>query len=262
VAEYEEKIEAERVRLFVVMSKVTEIKNRILEIERLARERKKQEEKRAEEKGRLTGRLGQLESTRRNLQGRIEEARAEGSRLAAEEAGFLRERQRLAQLINEERNGIESLKSEKKGKEEFLKQMASIRSDRGVEIPETKRLIDLLRTEETGEKALERFFFRELEYHVLRGMDFNEVADKVARYEGNFIFFPPKGIFRLNADDVELNVNWIRDVGEGLRRIEGGEEGIFLNDAVYIDSRGFILREKDARKVYLKKFRDRIKSDK
>lgn len=262
VAEYEEKIEAERVRLFVVMSKVTEIKNRILEIERLARERKKQEEKRAEEKGRLTGRLGQLESTRRNLQGRIEEARAEGSRLAAEEAGFLRERQRLAQLINEERNGIESLKSEKKGKEEFLKQMASIRSDRGVEIPETKRLIDLLRTEEAGEKALERFFFRELEYHVLRGMDFNEVADKVARYEGNFIFFPPKGIFRLNADDVELNVNWIRDVGEGLRRIEGGEEGIFLNDAVYIDSRGFILREKDARKVDLKQFRERKKAEK
>ena len=262
VEEYEQKIEAERVELFVTMSKLTEVKNRILEIERLARERKKQEEKRAEERGRLTNRLGQLESSRKGLQERLEMARAEGSKLAAEESGVLQERQGIAHLINTERNAVESLRSEKRGKEEFLKQMANIRSDKGVEVPNTKKLIDLVKTEEASEKALERFFFRELEYHVLRGMDSEAVADTLRKYEGNFIFFPRKGMFRLNSDEVELDINWIQDVAEGLRRIEGGEEGVFLNDSVYMDSRGFILREKDARKVDLKQFRERKKAEK
>jgi chromosome segregation protein len=262
VEEHEAKIEAERVELFVAMSKLTETKNRIAEIERLALERKKREAKRAEERARLDSRLAQLESTRAVLQGRIDTSRAERDRIAGEEAAAHSERERVTRLIDTERTAIESLRSEKRAKEEFLKQMVSLKSDKGEPIPDTKRLIDLVRAEETREKALERFFFRELEYHVLRGSDARALADKVQKYEGNFIFFPKKGMFRQNSEEVELDIKWIGDIHEGLMRIEDGEEGIFINDDVFIDSRGLILREKEEKKVDLKQFRERKKAEK
>ncbi len=258
----ETKIEAERVELFVAMSKLTEARNRITEIERQTLERKKREAKRAEERSRLGSRLAQLESSRRLLQGRIDTSKAEKEQISEKETAALAERERVVRLIDEEKNAMDSLRSEKRAKEEFLKQMASLKSDKGESIPDTKRLIDLVRAEEAREKALERFFFRELEYHVLRGDDAGAIADMVQKYEGNFIFFPKKGMFRHNSDEVELDVKWIGDIGEGLKRIEDGEEGIFLNDAVFIDSRGLILREKEEKKVDLKQFRERKKAEK
>ena len=258
----ETKIEAERVELFVAMSKLTEARNRITEIERQTLERKKREAKRAEERSRLGSRLAQLESSRRLLQGRIDTSKAEKEQISEKETAALAERERVVRLIDEEKNAMDSLRSEKRAKEEFLKQMASLKSDKGESIPDTKRLIDLVRAEEAREKALERFFFRELEYHVLRGDDAGAIANMVQQYEGNFIFFPKKGMFRHNSDEVELDVKWIGDIGEGLKRIEDGEEGIFLNDAVFIDSRGLILREKEEKKVDLKQFRERKKAEK
>ena len=262
VEDHESKIEAERVELFVAMSTLTETKNRINEIERQVLERKKREAKRAEERAKLGSRLAQLESSRAALQGRMDTSKAERERIAGEEATALAERERVTRLIDEERSAIESSRSEKRAKEEFLKQMASLKSDGGKAIPDTKRLIDLVRAEEAREKALERFFFRELEYHVLRGNDARTIGDMVQQYEGNFIFFPKKGIFRQNSEEVELDVKWIGDIHEGLKRIEGGEEGIFINDDVFIDSRGLILREKEEKKVDLKQFRERKKAEK
>jgi chromosome segregation protein len=258
----ETKIEAERVELFVAMSKLTEARNRIAEIERQALERKKREAKRAEERTRLGSRLAQLESSRRLLRGRIDTSKAEKEQISEKETAALGERERVVRLIDEEKNAMDSLRSEKRAKEEFLKQMVSLMSDKGESIPDTKRLIDLVKAEEAREKALERFFFRELEYHVLRGDDAGAIADMVQKYEGNFIFFPKKGMFRHNSDEVELDVKWIGDIREGLKRIEDGEEGIFLNDSVFIDSRGLILREKEEKKVDLKQFRERKKAEK
>ena len=262
VEDHEAKIESERSELFVAMSKLTETKNRIGEIERQALERKKREAKRAEERSRLNGRLAQLDSSRSVLQGRIDTAKTEREKVAGEEAAAISERERLAHLIDEQRRAIESLRSEKRAKEEFLKQMVSIKGDSGKTIPDTKRLIDLVKAEEIREKALERFFFRELEYHVLRGNEIRVIADMVEKYEGNFIFFPKKGMFRQSSEEVELDVKWIEDIHEGFRRIEDGEEGIFINNDVFIDSRGLILREKEERKVDLKQFRERKKAEK
>lgn len=261
VEEYGQKIEAERVELFVAMSTITEIKNRISEIERQARERKKREEKRAEEQTKLTNRLGQLQSSRTGAEERLERARVDKSAMLAEEGGAARERQRINDLVQAEKNVIESLKSEKRGKEEFLRQMASIRSDKREGIPDAKKLIDVIRADETREKAIERFFFRELEYHVLQGMDRAAIAETVQKHPANYIFFPPKGMFKLNSEEVGLDVTWIDSLEEGLKRIESGEEGLFLNDSISIDSRGFILREKDAKKVDLKQFRERKKAE-
>lgn len=262
VEDHEAKIEAERVELFVTMSKLTETKNRIAEIERQALERKKREAKRAEERTRLNSRLAQLESSRIALKGRLDTSMTERDRIAGEEAAAIAERDKVARLIDTEKNAIESFRSEKRAKEEFLRQMASIKRDGGTVIPDTKRLIDMVRTEEAREKALERFFFRELEYHVLRGLDAGAIAGMVQKYEGNFIFFPKKGVFRQSSEEIELDVKWIGDIHEGLRRIEDGEEGIFINDDVFIDSRGLILREKEEKKVDLKQFRERKKAEK
>ena len=262
VEEHEAKIEAERVELFVAMSTLTETKNRIAEIERQVMERKKREAKRAEERTRLNNRLAQLETTRQSLQGRLDTSRGEREKIAGDETKALKERDEASRLIDRERIAIESLRSEKRAKEEFLKQMASIKRDGGLSIPDTRRLIDMVKADEAREKALERFFFRELEYHVLRGSDARAIADMVEKYEGNFIFFPKKGMFRQSSDEVELDVKWIADMYEGLTRIENGEEGIFINDDVFIDSRGLILREKEAKKVDLKQFRERKKAEK
>ena len=197
------------------------------------------------------------------LQGRIDTSSRKKEQISEKETAALAERERVVRLIDEEKNAMDSLRSEKRAKEEFLKQMASLKSDKGESIPDTKRLIDLVRAEEAREKALERFFFRELEYHVLRGDDAGAITNMVQKYEGNFIFFPKKGMFRRNSDEVELDVKWIGDIGEGLKRIkEDGEEGIFLNDAVFIDSMGLILREKEEKKVDLKQFRERKKAEK
>lgn len=262
VEEHEAKIEAERGELFVAMSKLTETKNRIAEIERQVLERKKREAKRVEERARLNGRLAQLQSSRSALQGSMDTSKAEREKVAGEEAVAISEREKINQLINTERIAIESSRSEKRAKEAFLKQMASLKSDGGKLIPDTKRLIDLVRAEEVREKALERFFFRELEYHVLRGKDTEAIVNVVQKYEGNFIFFPKKGMFKQNSEEVELDVKWIENIHDGLKKIENGEEGIFINDDVFIDSRGLILREKEERKVDLKQFRERKKAEK
>lgn len=262
VEELEAKIEKERGELFVAMSKLTESRNRIAEIERQALERKRREAKRAEERARLDSRLAQLASARRALQGRLDVSKDERNRIAREEATALSERERVLHLIALEKDAIESLKSDKRGKEEFLKQMANLRGEKQESIPDTKRLIDLVRAEEAREKALERFFFRELEYHVLGDLDGSAIAEKVTSFEGNFIFFPQKGMFRRNSDEVEVDVKWVEDIHEALRRISGGEEGIFINDDIMVDSRGLILREKEEKKIDLKQFRERKKTEK
>ncbi len=59
--ELEAKLEEERNRLFVSMSSLTEVKNRILELERMERERQVREERRSEEEKRLRGKLVLLE---------------------------------------------------------------------------------------------------------------------------------------------------------------------------------------------------------
>ena len=103
----------------------------------------------------------------------------------------------------------------------------------------------MIKVEEVKEKALERFFSDELEYLVLTETAPYAISETVQKQEGNYIFFPDKGIFRLGGQEVEVNVQWVNNVVEALSRIEKGEEGIFINDTVYVDSRGFILTGKD-----------------
>jgi chromosome segregation protein len=66
---------------------------------------------------------------------------------------------------------------------------------------------------------------------------------------------------RLSDNEVNIDVKWIASVEDALERIEKGEEGIFLNEDLYIDSRGFILQERAAKKIDIKQFKERKRAE-
>ena len=123
VADHEAKIEAERGDLFVAMSKLTETKNRILEIERQAQERKKREATELRSSGGSTGASHNSSYRVRLFRAVMDISKAEETLVAGEEVAAFAEREEITRLIDTERRAIDLLKSEKLAKEEFLKQM-------------------------------------------------------------------------------------------------------------------------------------------
>jgi chromosome segregation protein len=260
--EYEKRIEEERVRLFVTMSNITDIKNRIAQLERLGRERQQREEKKRSEQEGMKERLSHLEAKHGALIETLEKERLEKEGIVSKEVETLKQRETLLKAINEKKNIVERLKGEKQGREEFLKQISEQKENK-IEGPvDTKRLIDMLRVDEDKEKVLERFFFKEMEYSVLSQNDLKAISEMVKKYDGNYIFFPKKGIFKLNEQQVEIDLKWTQGIEEALARIENGEEGIFIGNNVYIDSRGFILGGKETETAGLKRFKEQIRVEK
>ncbi len=258
----QKKIEEERVTLFVSMSRLTEIKNGLAEIERIETERKKREERRQAELARLGEKLEALEDKHGALKETLEKERSERQAIALEEQSALKEKEEALAAFQQKRNRIEQLKGARRGKEEFIRQMRSLQGVREENPLNRSKLIDVVRVAENAEKALERFFFKEMEYYVLTENDVGAIAGAVGKHEGNYIFFPPQGIFRRNEHDIRMEVKWVETVEEALHRIHGGEHGIFINNGACVDSRGFILREKEAKKVDLKSYRERVKAEK
>ena len=259
---FEKKIEGERVTLFVSMSKVTEIKNRLVELERIQIERKKREERRREEIGRLAEKLDGLEAKHGTLKQALEKERGEKAAISAEEQKALSEKEAALAGLQQKRTRIEQLKGAKRGKEEFVRQMRALQGVKDENPLNRNKLIDMVRVEEGAEKALERFFFKEMEYYVLTEEGARTIAEAAGKHEGNYIFFPKQGMFGRSDSDVSMAVKWVETLEDALTRIEQGEEGIFINNTVCVDSRGFILREKESRKVDLKSYRERVKAEK
>jgi chromosome segregation protein len=254
---HEKRVEEERVNLFVSMSTITEIRNRIADMERMEREKQRREEKWAEEKERLTRRAAEVEARLTGLKEGLAREKAARESAALTEQELLGEKDGIAKLMGAKRNVIETLRGEKRGNEEFLRQMASHKPDKASPYPEARKLMDLIKVDEHQEETLERFFFKEMEYFVLSHKDWGAVAQTANQCDGNFIFFPDKGMFRLNSEEVEVKVSWVSTIEDALARIQGGEEGIFINSHVLIDSRGFILKEKDDKRIDLKQFREK-----
>ena len=259
---YEKRLEEERTGLFVAMSKLTETKNRISDIERAQKEKQKREEREAAEKRELREILARLEIQQRDLKNVLDKEKEENNSIIAEEALRLDERETIRKKIDEERNIAGQLKNEKRIKEDFLKQLGGLIESTESNQLNASKLINMIKVEEAKEKALERFFSDELEYLVLTETAPHAISETVQKQEGNYIFFPDKGIFRLGGQEVEVHVQWIESVGEALSRIEKGEEGIFINDTVYVDSRGFILTGKDKKRIDLKQFKEKLKLEK
>jgi chromosome segregation protein len=259
---YGAKIEEERVTLFVAMSKLTEIKNRLTEMERIKGEKQKREERKRAEQERLRDKLAGLEERFGGFKETLEKERAEKAQIVSEEQAVLKEKETVFGLVQDRRNRIEQFKGAKRGKEEFVKQMRSLQGVAEENPLNRTKLIDIVRVAEEAEKAVERFFFKEMEYYVLTERASHAIAETVKKHEGNYIFFPEKGMFRPNGHDVAMEVNWIESIEDALSRIEQGEEGLFINDSVCVDSRGFILREKEGKRVDLKSYRERVKAEK
>ncbi|MCX5805402.1 MAG: AAA family ATPase [Proteobacteria bacterium] len=252
----EKTMEEERVKLFVVMSSMSDINNRISEIERAAKDIERRKQKKAEERQRFKERMGALESKQRANISMLESQKHQMTLLMSERNDAFTKREHLNSEIGNKKRDLETLKAEKKGKEEFLRQMNSFREDVPEKLPNTKKLIDMIKADEGKEKPLERFFSREMGYHVLTDGDTDAIAATAMKYDENFIFFPEKGVFTFNGEEVDIHVKWISGIEEGLARIEEGEEGIFINEDVLVDSRGFILQERAEKRIDIKQFRE------
>lgn len=262
IAGYEKRLDEERTQLFVSMSRLTDTKNRIAQIERIEKERQKREEKESAEKRELKEILTRLQTQQKALSAALEMQKEEKSAVSQEEARSFNDLELARKSMEEEGNIAERLKNEKQIKEGFLKQLGGLIENRESGELNATKLINMIKVEEAKEKALERFFSNELEYQVLTGTTADAISKAVQKQEGNYIFFPRKGIFKLGGSEVEADIRWIEGIDEALARIEAGEEGIFINESVYVDSRGFILSGKDKKRIDLKQFKEKIKLEK
>jgi len=257
--ELERKLEEERSRLFVTMSSLTEARNRILELERIERERQVREERRIEEEKRLRGKLVLLEEKGLVLKSQVDRESAEKLTIDREEEDVSSRMRLVEQQIAEIRDSIERLKGEKRGREELLKKLTSIGEQEKERTAPFKRLIDVLRTPEGAENALEKFFADEMEYRVLTVSDPQALADAVRQYGGNFIFFPTRGVFREDSGEVEITLRWSDSLSEALGRIQNGEEGLFIAEDVCVDSRGLLITGKEKKGISIREFREKMK---
>lgn len=261
IEDQEKKLEESRTRLFVAMSSLTDTRNRIAQIERQEVERQRRMEKQAAERGELQALTAGLEEKRKVLQGSLDAALNEKESSLALENTLLSQRETVMKEMETLKGLIESAKSEKRIKEDFLTQLGGYISEQEAGSRED-RLVNLIKVEESRIKALERFFSEELEYDVIRDPSAAAVIEAVKTREGNRIFFAPGGIFRDSGGDVEIDIKWINGIEDALTRISSGEEGIFINDEVYVDSRGIIMSGQGSKKIDVRQFKEKLKLEK
>ena len=101
-------------------------------------------------------------------------------------------RERSGQL----RSALEGLKGVKKGKEEIFRQMKSYGEGRKKAPSPYKQLIDMLRPSKETEQVMERFFPREMEYHVLTEHDPYNLSIIAKEYGGELRLLSQKGHVR------------------------------------------------------------------
>lgn len=261
IEDQEKKLEESRTRLFVAMSSLTDTRNRIAQIERQEVERQRRMEKQAAERSELEALTAGLEEKRKVLQGSLDAALNEKESSLARENTLLSQREAVMKEMETLKGLIESAKSEKRIKEDFLTQLGGYISEQEMGSREN-RLVNLIKVEESRIKALERFFSEELEYDVIRDPSAAAVVEAVKAREGNRIFFSPGGIFKDSGGDVEIDIKWINGIEDALTRIASGEEGIFINDEVYVDSRGIIMSGQGSKKIDVRQFKEKLKLEK
>ncbi len=262
IEEHEKKLEESRTKLFVAMSSLTDTRNRITQIERQEGERQKRIEKQAAERSELDTLITQLDEKRKVFRDSLQAALKEKGSVLTRETALFSERDTIAKEMETLKGLIENAKSEKRVKEDFFTQLGGYIESEQDALPTEDRLVNLIKVEEAKIKALEKFFSEELEYDVIRDSSTTAVIEAVRAREGNRIFFSPKGIFKDSGGDVEIDIAWINDIEEALTRIAGGEEGIFINDDIYVDSRGIILSGPGSKRIDLRQFKEKLKLEK
>ena len=141
---YERHIDEERNRLFVTMSTITDIKNTISAIERLTKEKERRELKKIEDKKKLTELLNTLEMKHKGLDGSLSLSKNEIETIKTKthEASGLRDS--FANHIAKTKGIMETLRGEKKGREEFLKQMSNLQAVSYTHLRAHETVLDLV----------------------------------------------------------------------------------------------------------------------
>ena len=256
----EQEAEEERNRLFGVMTGLTEIRNAILERERMEKEREARRERRLEEEGLLKERLRLLEEKLSAVLDRMGQERKAAALAEAEEKDLAERCDAIAREGAGLKNGIEGLKGVKRGKEEVFRQMKTFgEGARKTSLP-FKQLINILKASKENEQVIEAFFAREMDYHVLLALDPEGLSKAAREYAANFIFFPERGMFALEEGEADVRLRRVGDAAEAFRRIEEGEDGLFLAGDVLVDSRGLIRKRQDnAAALSIREFREKTK---
>jgi chromosome segregation protein len=255
----EKETEEERNLLFGAMTRLTEIKNRAVDRERILREREARQQRRLEEERLLSERLRLLQEKVSSLRRRMEEELAEIGRVKEEEQGLAAQWDGLAKEAGQLQSALEGLKGVKKGKEEIFRQMKSYGEGRKQAPSPYKQLIDILRPSKEAEQAMERFFSREMSYRVLSEHDAYNLSIIAKEYGEDFIFFPKKGMFALHEGEADVRLTRVGSLPEAFQRIEAGEEGLFLAGNTLVDSRGFIRKGQDGSSLSIREFREKMK---
>jgi chromosome segregation protein len=255
----EREAEEARNRLFGVMTRLTEIRNSILERERVAKERQARQQRRIEEERLLKERLFRLEEKLSAVRERLDKEKDELGRIEKEEKALSDRYDALATEIVRLRNDMEGRKGVKRGKEEVFRQMKSYGEGQGSESLPFKQLINILKASKDNEQMTEKFFPKEMEFHVLTERAPEDLAAEAGKYGANFVFFPPKGMFGLREGEADVRIFRVKDLDEAFRRIEDGEEGLFLADQTLVDSRGFIRRGQDSSALSIRELREKMR---
>jgi chromosome segregation protein len=255
----EREAEERRNELFSVMTQITEIKNRIIERERAAKEREARQARRAEEEARLRERANVLDQQMAGLRVKIDEQRTAKTGIDNEEKQAGEHVAALAHDTAQLRGTIEGLKGVRRGKEEIFRKMKSAVEGRSQENVPYKQLINILKPSKETEQFMERFFSREMEYHVLLEQDPLNLSILAKQYPVNFIFFPKKGMFGLESAEADVKLHTVESLAEAFKKIDEGEEGLFLAGNVLVDSRGFVLRGQDKGAISVREFREKMK---
>ncbi len=254
-------VEAARERLFVTTSALSETRNRIADAERQRLERRRREEHRLQQKGALQEKVRSLESKlepKKTLRAELDEACRQ---LTEREEEALARRDGLQAELGEAKRLAMEASSDLKAKKGFLRQIEAETAPSRPVRHEGRRLMDLITFRDDFERSLERFFVMEMEYGVIDALDAGAVARIAEERPSNYVFFPPEGTFALEQGRVKVGVIQVDSVLDALRRIWGGEEGLFAAGDVLIDSRGFILGEKEGRGRAIERFASRLKME-
>jgi chromosome segregation protein len=255
----EDAVEEQRNDFFGAMTRLTEIKNGILAKEKMQKERLARRQRRIEEERAIAGKLRLLEEKAASLKQSRDRELAQAARMQAEEKELTERCDGGSREIGGLRAAIEGLKGIKKGKEEIFRQMGSYGiSPKKSAIP-CRQLITMLRASKETERIMERFFPREMEYHALTEQDAARLSLIATENGGNFVFFPKKGMFELNGEEADVRLTRVEDLPEAFRRIDDGEEGLFLSGDILVDSRGFISKGQEKGALSIREFREKMK---
>jgi chromosome segregation protein len=255
----EKEAEEERNRLFAVVTRLAEIRNSMLDRERKMHEREARQQRRLQEEKALKEKLKALENKLAHLQQRMEAERKETNLIEIEERDITQQIESISKEALQSRNELEGLKGLKRGKEDIFRQLQTYGDGQKKETTPYKQLINILKSSKETEEAMERFFSKEMEYHVLNESDPFSLAIVAKEFEGNFVFFPKKGMFTLHHGEVNATLQPVQDLPEAFRRIAEGEEGFFVAGNILVDSRGFIRKGHDKSTLSIQEFREKMR---